>query len=69
MDDYTIKKYVFNYNEDGYNDIKNNVKDIFDIELQAPQHAFDYPLFEKYKDTFDFLGSLSLEEYNDFEGI
>ena len=69
MDDYTIKKYVFNFNEDGYNDIKNNIKDIFDVELQAPQNAFEYPLFEQHKDTFDFLGSLPLDEYNDFEGI
>ena len=69
MDDYTIKKYVFNFNEDGYNDIKNNVRDIFGVELQAPKNAFEYPLFEQHKDTFDFLGSLPLDEYNDFEGI
>ena len=69
MDDYTIKKYIFNFNEDGYNDIKTNVKEIFGIELQEPKSAFDYPLFEQYKDNYSFLGHLSLEEYNDFDGI
>jgi len=69
MDDYTIKKYVFNFNENGYNDIKKNVKEIFDVDLQEPQNAFDYPLFEKYKECYEFLGDLSLEEYNDFDGI
>jgi hypothetical protein len=69
MDDYTIQKYIFNYDEDGYNDIRNNVRDFYCVELQEPQNAFDYPLFEKYKECYEFLGDLSLEEYNDFYGI
>ena len=75
MDDYTIKKYIFHFDEDGYNDIKNTVKEFFGVELKKPENAFDYPLFEKYKDDIDkdgnpvFLGDLSLGEYNDFDGI
>ena len=69
MDDYTIKKYIFNYDEDGYNDIRNNVRDFYCVELQEPQNAFDYPLFEKYKDNAEFLGDLELGEYDDFDGI
>ena len=69
MDDYIIKKYIFNFNENRYNDIKKTVKEFFGVELQKPENAFDYPLFERYKDTYDFLGDLSLEEYNDFNGI
>ena len=69
MDDYTIKKYIFNYGLDGYNDIRNNVRDFYGVELQEPQNAFDYPLFERYKDTTDILGLLELDEYSDFEGI
>ena len=69
MDDYTIKKYIFNYGLDGYNDIRNNVRDFYGVELQKPQNAFDYPLFERYKDTTDILGLLELDEYSDFEGI
>ena len=61
MDDYTIKKYIFNFNEDGYNDIRNNVKDFFGVELQEPKNAFDYPLFEEKKDNYSFLGELELE--------
>lgn len=67
MDDYTIKKYIFNFNEDRYNDIRNNVKDFFGIKLQEPQNSFDYPLFEEKKDNYSFLGDL--EEYNNFDGI
>ena len=48
MDDYTIKKYIFNYGIDAYNDIRNNVRDFYGVELQEPQNAFDYPLFEQY---------------------
>ena len=69
MDDYTIKKYIFNYGVEGYNDIRNIVKEFFGVELQEPQNAFDYPLFEEHKDTFDFLGLLELGEYNDFDDI
>ena len=69
MDDYTIKKYIFNYGIDAYNDIRNNVRDFYGVELQEPQNAFDYPLFEQYKDTIAFLGFLELGEYNDFEVI
>ena len=69
MDDYTIKKYIFNFGEDGYNDIRNNVRDFFGVELQEPQNAFNYPLFEQYKDSYSFLGDLELEEYNDFDGL
>ena len=67
MDDYTIKKYIFNFNEDRYNDIRNNVKDFFGIKLQEPQNSFDYTLFEEKKDNYSFLGDL--EEYNNFDGI
>ena len=69
MDDYTIKKYIFNYKEEGYNEIRNNIKEIFGVELPEPQNAFDYPLFEKYKDKFELLGELEFGEYNDFEDL
>lgn len=41
MDDYTINKYIINYNEDGYNEIRKNVKEFYGIELQEPQNAFE----------------------------
>ena len=69
MDDYTIKKYIFDYKEEGYNEIRNNIKEIFGVELPEPQNAFDYPLFEKYKDKFELLGELEFGEYNDFEDL
>ena len=69
MDDYTIKKYIFHYGIEGYNEIRNNVRDFYGVELQEARNAFDYPLFEQYKDTIAFLGLLELDEYNDFEGI
>jgi len=69
MDDYTIKKYIFNYGIKVYNEIRNDVKEFYGVELQEPQNAFDYPLFEEHKDTVDFLGLLELGEYNDFEDI
>ena len=71
MDDYEIKKFIFNFNEDGsgYNDIKNNVRDFFGVELQEPQNAFDYPLFEENQDSYTYLGDIELGEYDDFDGI
>ena len=71
MDDYTIKKFIINFNEDGsgYNDIKNDVRDFFGVELQEPKNAFDYPLFEENKNSDTYLGEIELGEYDDFDGI
>ena len=69
MDDYTIKKYIFNYGIEVYNEIRKKIKELYKVELKEPQNAFDYPLFEKHKDKDDLLGQLEFGEYNDFEDI
>ncbi len=68
-DDYTIKKYVFNFNEEGINNIRENIREFYGIDLPKPENAFDYPLYEKYKNTYNYYAELDCHEYNDFDDL
>jgi len=65
MDDYTVKEYVFNFNENGLKKIRDNIKDFYGIEIQEPKNPFSYPLFEKYKDGYYLYSELDVGEYKD----
>ena len=65
MDDYNVKNYVFNFNENGIQQIRNNVKEFFGVELQEPKNAFDYPLFEEFKDGEHYFSEIDCSEYKD----
>ena len=67
MDDYTIKNYVFNFNENGFNEIRNTVKEFFGVELQEPKNVFDYPLYEQFKDNYHLYSEIDCSEYKDTE--
>lgn len=66
-DDDTIKNYIFNFNEEGINNIRENVKEIYGVELSKPENAFYYPLFEKYKNADYIYADLDCSEYENFE--
>ena len=66
-DDDTIKNYIFNFNEEGINNIRENVKEFYGVELSKPENAFYYPLFEKYKDSDYIYSDLDCSEYENFE--
>ena len=68
-DDYTLKNYIFNFNEKGINTIKEQVKEFYGVELSNFDKAFDYPLFEKYKDSYYFYSDIDCSEYNDFSDL
>jgi hypothetical protein len=68
-DDYTLKNYIFNFNEKGINTIKEQVKEFYGVELSNFDKAFDYPLFEKYKDSYYFYSDIDCREYNDFSDL
>ena len=67
MDDYTIQNYIFNFNEDGLNEIRNNIKEIYGVELKEPVNPFHYPLYEKFKDRDATYADIDCSEYNDFD--
>ena len=64
LDDNTLQKYVYDFNENGFENIRNNVKEFFGVELQKPQNAFDYPLFEQFKEDIHFFEEIDCSEYN-----
>ena len=63
------KKYVFNFNEEGINNIRENIREFYGIDLPKPENAFDYPLYEKYKNTYNYYAELDCHEYNDFDDL
>ena len=65
MDDYTIKNYVFNFNENGLNEIRNNIKEFYGVELQEIKNAMDYPLYEKFKEDYHLYSEIDCSEYKD----
>ena len=65
LDDNTLQKYVYDFNENGFENIRNTVKEFFGVELQKPQNAFDYPLFEQYKEGIHFFEEIDCSEYKD----
>ena len=67
MDDYTVKEYVFNFNEEGFKKIRDNIKDFYGIEIKEPKNPFDYPLFEKYKEGYFLYSELDVGEYKDVD--
>ena len=67
IDKDTVIKYVMNFNEEGINDIREQVKEFFGVELTKPKNAFYYPLFEKYKNTYNLYSELDCSEYEDFD--
>ena len=67
MDDYTIKNYVFNFNENGLNEIRNNIKDFFGVELKEFENPFHYPLYEQFSDSDSSFNELDCSEYTDFD--
>ena len=68
-DDYTLKNYIFNFNEKGINTIREQIKEFYGVELSNFDKAFDYPLFEKYKDSYYFYSDIDCSEYNDFSEL
>ncbi len=68
-DDYTLKNYIFNFNEEGINTIREQVKEFYGVELSKFDKPFDYPLFEKYKDSYYFYSKIDCSEYNDFSDL
>ena len=68
-DEYTLTKYVCDFTEEGFNKIRENVKEFYGVELSKPNKAFEYPLFEKYKDTYEFYENLNCQEYDDFDDL
>ena len=66
-DDDTIKNYIFNFNEEGINNIRENVNEIYGVELSKPENTFYYPLFEKYKNADYIYADLDCSEYENFE--
>jgi hypothetical protein len=67
VDDETLQKYVYDYNENGIEKIRNNVKEFFGVELPKPQNAFEYPLFEKYKEGTHKFEEIDCSEYKENE--
>ena len=67
MDIDTVIKYVVNFNEEGINDVREQVKEFYGVELTKPKNAFYYPLFEKYKNTYNLYSELDCSEYEDFD--
>jgi len=67
MDDDTIKNYIFNFNEEGINNIRETAKEFFGVELLKPENPFYYPLFEKYKNSYYTYADLDCSEYEDFD--
>ena len=67
MDDYTIKNYVMNFNENGINEIRNNIKDFYGVELKEFQNPFHYPLYEEFSDADKDYSSIDCSEYTDFD--
>lgn len=65
MDDDTLQKYVYDFNEGGLEEIRNNIKEFFGVELPKPQNAFDYPLFEQYKEDIHFFEEIDCSEYKE----
>ena len=53
VDDFIIKLYVFNFNENGFREIRVLIKDCYKFELPEPIEPFKYPLFEEYKQNGD----------------
>ena len=68
-DDYTLKNYIFNFNEEGINTIREQVKEFYGVELSMFDKPFDYPLFEKYKDSYFLYSQIDCSEYNDFSEL
>ena len=68
MDDYTIKNYIINFDEKGLNEIRNNIKEFYGVELKELVNPFHYPLYEKYKDIdASYADGIDCSEYNDFD--
>ena len=67
VDDETLQKYVYDYNENGIEKIRNNVKEFFGVELPKPQNAFEYHLFEKYKEGTHYFEEIDCSEYKENE--
>ena len=67
VDDETLQKYVYDYNENGIEKIRNNVKEFFGVELPKPQNAFEYPLFEKYRKGTHKFEEIDCSEYKENE--
>ena len=65
MDDNTLQRYVYDFNEEGFERIRNEVKEIFAVELQKPQDPFAYPLFEKFKEGFHLFAEVDCSEYKE----
>ena len=68
-DDYTLKNYIFNFNEEGINTIREQVKEFYGVELSKFDKPFDYPLFEEYKDSYYLYSQIDYSEYNDFSDL
>ena len=68
MDDYTIKNYIINFDEKGLNEIRNNIKEFYGVELKELVNPFHYPLYEKYKEIdASYADGIDCSEYNDFD--
>ena len=65
LDDNTLQKYVYNFNEIGLENIRNDIKEFFGVELPKPKNAFAYPLFEKYKEDIHFFEEIDCSEYKE----
>ena len=66
-DDFTIKYYVFNFNEEGFREIRNNIRDFYGVEIPEPVNPFLYPLFDKYKNGGDYYQEIDCNEFTDFD--
>jgi hypothetical protein len=68
-DDFIIKLYVFNFNENGFREIRELIKDCYKFELPEPIEPFKYPLFEEYKQNGDngFYQNIDCSEFKDFD--
>ena len=65
VDDDTLQKYVYDFSEKGFENIRNTVKEFFGVELQKPQNPFEYPLFEQYKKDIHFFEEIDCSEYKE----
>jgi hypothetical protein len=69
MDDYSIKNYIINFDENGLNEIRNNIKEFYGVELKELVNPLHYPLYEKFKENDATYADEEIDcsEYNDFD--
>ena len=67
VDDETLQQYVYDFSEKGFKNIRNDVKEFFGVELPKPQNAFEYPLFEKYREGTHKFEEIDCSEYKENE--